>query len=588
MSYVKNIDYIGLRPQLTIENSMIFQTKVGGLLSILIMLGTFAAAIFFGREMWEKSNPVINSSTVVDPSPGELVLDKLKWDFVFGLQYNNKLYIDDSIYQVKSTFFTFSNGTFQEKDYKTEPCTVDSFYESTYNYFKSYGNLVQGGRCVSKNQDFKIQLNKLWGQQGFNYFDISLRPCVNSTTSSIICKPQEVIDKYLASATFSVYTLNYYISTKNYTHPFSGAIFNDFYPVSKSTYTQSVIFFTHSIMDSDVGWLFSESDYQNAFALDRAKINFYLNNQADGRFLKFQYQLSNLKITTTRKYLKLQEFAYQIGGIAKFFVIVGMVINFFPSEFAYKEYLVNEFFDDNEIIKKQEENIVNYQNNNKKEKALIEGIHLPNKIYFPKREKLKFNYFEVLFSCLLYGRSNKLKKLIKSFKLLRQHVSIENFLQITRNISKLRYFLLSNYENDLFDYIGNPVHDDNSRNRDYNGGFYKMNNFVTEHNKEIENKIIYYDNNSLYAIMPSLSSNKILRELLEVYNTRPSSLSLDNELGNINPINKRISVKEDYLSKESSSDFKAMVNKQSPSKKKKHFSSVSKINNEAPNVNSTN
>lgn len=591
MNYFKKGDYIGLRPQLTIKDKHLFQTKIGGLLSIIIILGTLSAAFYFGREIWEKSNPLVNSATVVDPSPKELVLDKLKWDFFFGLQYNNSLYIDDEIYQVKTSMYTYTNNTFHSQDYNTEPCKSDSFYSSTYEYFKTY--VFKGARCISKSQNFPIQLNKLWGQEGFNYFDISLKPCVNNTSSNIICKPQKVIDEYLRNGVFSIYTLNYYISTKDFDNPFVGAIFNDFYPVSKSTYTHAIVFFTHSDMDSDIGWLFIESDIKSAFSLDRAKLNFYINNQDDGKFFKFQYQLSNLKITTTRKYLKIQELCAQIGGISKFFLIIGMILNYIPSEFNYKEYLVNEFFDDIDIKQEDQQTHIKslclVQRQPTSIKTKEENV-IPKKIYLPKRAKLQFKYYEIAFSCCLLSKSNRLKKLMNSFHLLKQHLSIENFLQITRNISKLRFFLLSSYENDLFDYIGNPLHD--CTNLENNSKYFKMNKFVVEHNKEIENKIIFYNEETISNIKSNLNSNRILRELIDSYNSRPMPISYeDNRV--VIPINKHMTPHKkllynetDFIITESNNNIShiSFSKNDSSSAKIESFITVSEINKEAPNI----
>jgi hypothetical protein len=339
------VDILGYQPHLYVKNNICLRSSYGGVISLLIILCTTAATSYLGREMWEKKNPVVNRAIVATPFPDPLALDKAKWDFIFGLQYNNTLYIDNSIYIVKPRMYIFDGSSLKTYTYNIEPCTRSSFNDILYPLFSVYK--YDGAWCISKEQNMTIQLNRLWGQKDFSYIEVSLYPCVNTTDNNNSCKPQEIINEKLQLATFSIYSSHYYIQTKDYVMPFIPAIYNDFFPVSYRTFTHSIIFFQHSEMISDQGWLLQSDSSIHRYTLDRAKMNFYTESEkGTQRFLRFQYQLSNLKEVNTRKYMKLQELCAQIGGLAKFLLICGMVLNHSISNFLMKEYLVNLFFDE--------------------------------------------------------------------------------------------------------------------------------------------------------------------------------------------------------------------------------------------------
>lgn len=92
-------------------------------------------------------------------------------------------------------------------------------------------------------------------------------------------------------------------------------------------------------------------------------------------------------------------------------------------------------------------------------KALSQEIILPKEIARPNnREQIKFSFLGEFCFCLLKEEKNKQKLLLnRGFEMIRGALSIENIIDLTRNVAKLRYFLLSNYENALLDYIGNPI-----------------------------------------------------------------------------------------------------------------------------------
>ncbi len=565
MKYFKKSDFIGQSLTLFIDKKTIHQTIFGGILSILVCFLTIAASLFFGMELWKRNNPIVNSSTEVNSSPDYLVLDKTNWDFFFGLQYNNKLFIDRSIYTIKGRLFNNVNNTLTSKYFNIEPCTNNSFSNSTIPLFKNY--FYNGAWCVSNKQDFPLQLNKLWGQEGFSYIDISIWPCVNgsSLNEGITCAQKEKIKTMLEIGSFSIYTMVYYFQSKTFESPYLVNIFNDFYSVSMTALTHVVVFLGHTTTISDEGWLFQQNINYSSFFLDRVKANFYIEPERDGRYLRFQYQLSNLKEVNTRKYLKIQELAAQIGGVANLLIICSMIVNYFLSQFYLKQYLVNLFFDlnldynnidipsnvsklnnyckaANNANNKNEENqsyseksisvakISKFQNEKTEDHQIKDNIKInndkfkiPTLLYLPKRRKINFSLCESIFFCCLSEKKQNVAMLKSSFRMLREYLSVENFLEMTRNIAKLRFFLFSNYENDLLDKMGNPTLNFNKTKTKSDNLFIQMSSFINKHNLQLDNNEVVEYKIDESAINNEMEFNPRLKRIMISYNQRPES-----------------------------------------------------------------
>lgn len=203
MNFLTSVDQLGHNQFFKINGLTSFKNVFGGLISLFFIIAIFVCSIYFGRTILEKTNPITNSYIENDSSPAEIRLDKEKWDFFFGLQYKNKLYIDETIYTVKTRMYTFTSNVFYIKDIKTEACTKDSFTNNTYSSFSKYN--FNEAICISKTQNTDLMLNRLWGQEDFKYIEISLYPCRNETknsSKSITCQSDEIINKYLKTGVF--------------------------------------------------------------------------------------------------------------------------------------------------------------------------------------------------------------------------------------------------------------------------------------------------------------------------------------------------------------------------------------------------
>lgn len=346
-STISKFDLIGKTPDINVQGRSTFNTFTGGILSILIFILTILTSFYFSREIWEKKNPKVNRSIVPNPLPGDIIIGD-EWDFFFGLQFNNTLYIDNSIYTIKGRLFKFIPGEgLKMQEYKIEPCKNDSFRQNHKEHFLQYN--INGAWCVSKENIPDLKISNVWGKPGFSFIDVSLWPCKNTTTNTN-CKSIEEINSKLNIGVFSIYTLYSITITTDYDEPYKFVVYNDFIPVSYKSFTHSILYFYHSEIRSDVGFLLEESKIKQSFGIDRLKINYYNQPEIDQRFMRFQFQISNWKELYNRNFIKLQDIAAQIGGIINVFYIGSIIINYLIREYFYRRYLVDRFLGFDESI----------------------------------------------------------------------------------------------------------------------------------------------------------------------------------------------------------------------------------------------
>lgn len=364
-TFLSKLDFIGNTTTLNVNGEKLFKTTLGGILSFIICVLTVITGFYFSQEVWKKAKPNVNRSIISTPSPANLNFGE-NWEFFFGLQFNNTLYRDNSIYTIKGRLFKFIEGEgLKLQEYKIEPCTKDSFHSKNVDNFLQYN--INGTWCLSKDNIPDLRLSNVWGKPGFSFMDISLWPCKN-TTSASICKPQDEIEKRLNIGVFSIYTMYSIVLTTDYNSPYKTAIYNDFLPVSYKSFTHSILYLFHSEIYSDVGFLLEDIKVVNSHGIDRLKINFYTQPEADNRFMRFQFQLTNWKEIYNRNYIKLQDIAAQIGGIINVFYIGSLILNYFISNFLFKQYLVDRYYGFNEVINEffVKKNTINLDSNNLK------------------------------------------------------------------------------------------------------------------------------------------------------------------------------------------------------------------------------
>src|SRR4051812_3846140 len=95
------IDYFGEQPCLYLNSQKRNKNVFTGILTLLVIIFSIFGFVFFGREMWERKNPVTNMQTDIDYHPSALQYFS-DFQFITGIRETQsgmlKAFIDDRIY----------------------------------------------------------------------------------------------------------------------------------------------------------------------------------------------------------------------------------------------------------------------------------------------------------------------------------------------------------------------------------------------------------------------------------------------------------------------------------------------------------
>lgn len=484
---MESIDFIGERPNIYIKNAKYFKTTLGGILCLLMVVCTFLVSFYFGREVWEKKNPIVNSAEVFLTVPIELPLDKVDFEFFFGVSTELGYLTDPSIIDVRPQIFSYSTemGGFFTIPFNVTVCKPEIFLEENRAMAEQL-NIMDTFFCVPASQIKGLGMYKTYGEEGFKVFNFQLFPCKNNTNSNgVTCKPQEVIDNYLSSAYLSTYFTDYSINTNNFTNPYTKYFKNEFTAVSSGSFTAFILYFQHYFVNSDNGFFFQEEDAKRIPKFEMSKSSYSAKPNSSGLFLEFSLQLKSNKTTFYRKYIKMQELMAQIGGITNLLLIIVGILNYFPSLTSYKCYLANCFYQipSNNLYSMNNwfrrrnlfdrfikcnptnEAYLTVKNVNKccETSNTIERreIHVPTiNTYLNKEttfnQKLRLGMTNSLFYICI-GKKNLAKQIMeKAYTHYQKNFSVESFYNLSLTVTKLKYLLLTGIQNSLIDSLGSP------------------------------------------------------------------------------------------------------------------------------------
>lgn len=457
------MDFLASKPRLGIESEKSYKTYLGTLLSVLSFVLVTSASLYFGREVWEKHNPIVNTVKYYSEVPEILAIDKKVLDLGFGLDHDFNYVNDLSIISVHPYLLSQQNETYFSTPFNLEICNSESFYGANNDYFSKYP--TNGLFCIPKSEE--LSLNKAFGQENFRVIVVEFYPCTNSSESTIICKSQDVIDEILSQMYFSIYSLDYTVDTSNYTYPYVKTLFNDYISISQDSFVDFTMFISHLSVISDVGFLFTSEVEQKSFSIYSIKNMFSLRKQSKGMFLSFGIQLHNYQTIYYRKYIKLQELMAQIGGIANMLFIISRIINYYPSALAYQSYLVNRFYDFHDPSTSNSLslylNLGNKLINFKKERDFerrqpkISYFHFGNKHLHKDYEPvyaLSHNSLESFFLCFKSKTSNFKRHFIsKGYEILSKAFTIETLIENYRVLSAMQLTLITEKEKEILSKI---------------------------------------------------------------------------------------------------------------------------------------
>jgi hypothetical protein len=144
--------------------------------------------------------------------------------------------------------------------------------------------------------------------------------CVNSTKSSVICKPKQIIDEYLKSVYFGLALKVNYINHQNTTNPFMEEFRLMSFFMSNTIFKQYYVSFKNVIYTTDLGMIFEDKLVQYDYVYGSQQLNVDLKLGtilSPAAFGQITLTADSIASEYKRSFTKLQTVLANAGGALK-------------------------------------------------------------------------------------------------------------------------------------------------------------------------------------------------------------------------------------------------------------------------------
>lgn len=353
-------DYMSSSPEMLIFGSKRKRSYFGVVLSFLNYCTCLTLMIWFFQDWIFYSKPQIiqslnNDQNVVGDISGMPIAFNLLNPYVLPFADQDKLFYPE-ILRFDATGKT---------SYSIVPtkCTPDSF-GSYYNFFKDIPN-IDSYFCILPDKH-NFTLHSTYGSPEELNLNIVLNKCINGTyydwfnnlnSNRSDCSTPEIIEVQLKELFLSYITISNAIKHDLET-PFSPELKKIFIPVSISLFKRFFLNYNSVEYTTDSGIMMKSVNKVMFTQFDFMETSLDLAKSSLNKFSQISIEMSGIKITYERSYIKIQQTFANMGGI---FSCLTMICSFLVSIYSQTNLyvdLANIYFD---FTPNETDSILNYE-----------------------------------------------------------------------------------------------------------------------------------------------------------------------------------------------------------------------------------
>ena len=416
MNNFKNLDFLGIKPQIYKESQTRLRTCFGALISVLVFLASSSVSIFFFVQTLKRaeirtveSSETSQTNSLEYSKYNQIVavtkpLNKLfsfeEEDMLFTpvINYN---YVEDpdTMIQLKRTI-VMDRCT---KEHLGPQADLFSDISDLEHYF-----------CFPKNLDLLLY-GVHGGTKPFSLFFISLDFCQAGKNGKKACFEEKLMKSMLSNVYINFAYLDYNIQNDNIETPGNLFVRSKRFKASSTISTRVEYYLQIVNYETDVGFFFKDMQSEKLFLTSYFTILTDFDTRVD--FFKLHGSLEWAKKNITRSFEKLEQLAAKIGGVIKTIMIVGEVLTYIASENVYFDQLAEAIYEMEvpQFMPKSKLPNSNESNISIKKEAVA---------------KEKFSNCELIKLRLFCGRgSTKGKTFYSNMKLVKELLSVETLLK---------------------------------------------------------------------------------------------------------------------------------------------------------------
>ena len=350
LSYFLLLDSFGVNMSFYVKGYRDYRSHLGGLITIIIYVGTVICAVIFARNLWIKSNSTVNTASAVFPNPTKLYYPD-NFFFMFSVNVDSIPFIDEKVYRAVGYISYKVNSTEEISQQNISLDICSNVFDESFKYYDSIKHLnLSNFYCISLDKNINngiekedLFINEFWGHEGFQMLQVKVYNCQAIAEDKRECADYNEIKSKLKSPIISYYTLKNYIDTNNYKNPYVPGLQETFYYVSYKKYMSATEYLKHVQITSDYGLLFYKEENNSDSTVD-SMVEYSEADPEDGKIFTMSIQLTNKIDYYTRSYYKIQDLGAEIGAIyGALHMIFSILFQLYNTSKLFNN-IINSFF----------------------------------------------------------------------------------------------------------------------------------------------------------------------------------------------------------------------------------------------------
>lgn len=323
------------------------------LISHLLMIAMIIYFLFSSFNTFLHTNPQINIQNFDVNTRPYINLNSENFHFAFRIEDNdgNPMNITDisQYFEIEATYYFQKQNISNHNEWVT---TEERYYEfsrcdkSEFTSFSNYFDINLKNAFCLKNHTFDV--GGFWDERKMSYFYITINMCDQETNPD--CVGREAIEEIFQGSYLTFYIESENVDGNDYENPLKKTMKYYSYLLDTNIkkdvnfYIQEVEMKTNDALFYNSAPTVQKFFRQSSIDLD-FNANFHSNNNVTlNAFWEIYIYSSNNIQMIERTYITLLSVFASVGGISKFFLIIGTFITLYYNEMKLQSELLNELF----------------------------------------------------------------------------------------------------------------------------------------------------------------------------------------------------------------------------------------------------
>ena len=345
LSILSSMDFFSIFPGFFVKRDLDYKTRIGGFITILIIILTIALASIFSLELFLKKDPNVSTALKINEHPNTYQYPYPIF-FMLAVRDSNDIpIINEKIYFPEGYIFKsiLENGKVVSKKYQVNMVSCDKIIDETFQYYNLIENIDLKNHYCLDNTNNDLSIGEFWGNENFTMLQVKMFKCSNES-NKVNCENENFIKDFLSDNTVQIYSIKNYLNSNDHKNPLNTGIEENFYYILEGFHTTVFHYLRELEIKDDDGLIFLKENIIKSFTVDSER-NFINLSTKQNKFFSFAIQLTNTKEIYSRSYFKLQDLGAQVSSFYSIFMVVGSVILKFYHKSEYCLDLLNDFFE---------------------------------------------------------------------------------------------------------------------------------------------------------------------------------------------------------------------------------------------------